>query len=186
VPALAVVFDADVLFGIEVTDVLLTIATKRLFRAHWSNEIIDEFRRNLIERPGIRPEAIDYRIAQMNRALPDALVDPPDSLVEAMPVNSKDRHVLALAVHLSAPILVTNNLKHFPADVCDEFGVEAMTPDTFLALQVDLDPDLVVSALDEIAARRQRPPRTRHELLDRLESVLPTTVSLMREHLRTN
>ncbi len=107
-PSLAVVLDADVLFGIEVTDVLLTLATKRMFRPVWSTEILDEVRRNLVTRPNMNSTAVHYRIAQMNRALPDALVDAPSALLGAMPVNEKDRHVLALALHVGAPILVTN------------------------------------------------------------------------------
>ena len=31
-----VVLDANVLYGIEVTDLLATMATRRLFRPHWS------------------------------------------------------------------------------------------------------------------------------------------------------
>ena len=133
--ALAVVLDATVLYGIKVTGLLLTIATKRLFRAHCSSEIGDEFRRNLIERPAISLDAVNYRIQQMIRALPDALVDPPDALREAMPVNSKDRHVLAFAVQVGGPMIVAHNLRDFPASAWDEFGIEAMGPDTFLALQ---------------------------------------------------
>lgn len=176
--------DANVLFGIEVTDVLLTLATKRLFRTYWSNEILEETRRNLIKRPNITADAVDYRVFQMNKALPDALVDAPGALSDAMPVNGKDRHVLALAVHVKASILITNNLKDFPASACDQFAVEAMSPDTFLALQVDLDPQLVIEAFEEIAARRRRAPRTVPEILDRLEPSLPATVALVRERLR--
>lgn len=179
-PGLAVVLDADVLFGIDVTDVLLTLATKRLFRPYWSTEILDEVRRNLVTRPNMTDTAVDYRIAQMNRALPDALVDAPAALLSAMPVNEKDRHVLALAVHVGAPILVTNNLKDFPPEACDPFGIEAMSADTFLSLQVDLDPSLVRQSFKEIAARRQRHPRTIAGILERLERPLPATVAAAR------
>ncbi len=183
---LAVVLDANVLFGIEVTDVLLTLATKRLFRPHWSTEIHDEVRRKLITRPNLTSTAVDYRIAQMNRARPDALVDAPSALLDSMPVkldsmpvNEKDRHVLALAVHVTAPIIVTNNLKDFPPAACDPLGIEAMPADTFLALQFDLDRQLVIDAFQEIAARRHRAPRTVVEILDRLEASLPATVGVV-------
>lgn len=33
------VIDANVLYGIEVTDLLLTLATQRAIRVHWSDEM---------------------------------------------------------------------------------------------------------------------------------------------------
>ena len=116
----------------------------------------------------------------MNRARPDALVDAPSALLDSMPVNEKDRHVLTLAVHVTAPIIVTNNLKNFPPAACDPLGIEAMSADTFLALQFDLDRQLVIDPFHEIAARRHRAPRTVIEILDRLEASLPTTAGVVR------
>lgn len=45
------VLDANVLYGIEVTDLVATMATRRLFRPHWSPQILGETRRNLATRP---------------------------------------------------------------------------------------------------------------------------------------
>ena len=97
-----VVVDANVLYGIEITDLLLTLATRRMFRVHWSAEILDEVQRNLAKRADLSTAAIAYRIELMNRALPTALAEAPADLIASMPVNDKDRHVLALAVHLGA------------------------------------------------------------------------------------
>lgn len=124
-----VVLDANVLYGIEATDLLLTMATRRLFRPYWSPQILDEVRRNLALRDDLEMSAIDRRIAHMNRALPDGEVEIPDVLIEAMPVNDKDRHVLALAGYVSAPTIVTNNLKDFPPAQCEPHGVEAVSVD---------------------------------------------------------
>lgn len=93
-----VVVDANVLYGIEITDVLLTLAARRVFRVHWSAEILDEVQRNLAKRVDLSAAAIAYRIEMMNRALPSALAQAPAELIVSMPVNDKDRHVLALAV----------------------------------------------------------------------------------------
>src|SRR5688572_18765319 len=93
-----VVLDANVLYGIEVTDLFATMATRRLFRPHWSPHILDEVVRNLALRRDLSPDAIARRLEYLNRALPGALAEVPSDLVEAMPINEKDRHVLALAV----------------------------------------------------------------------------------------
>lgn len=175
-----VVLDANVLYGIEVTDLLATMATRRLFRPQWSPEIVDEVVRNLARRPDLDPHAIDRRIAHLNRALPSALVQLPPALVAAMPLNDKDRHVLALAVHIGAPTIVTDNLRDFPADLLEPFGVEAISSDAFVLAQVDLHPAEVLASVDTMAARRHRPPRTRAEIVDSLERLLPQAMDALR------
>jgi predicted nucleic acid-binding protein len=179
-PTIVAVVDANVLYSIEVTDLILTIATKRIVRLHWSDEILDEVRRNLAKRPALSPSAIEYRIDQMNRALPGALDNAPTTLVETMPVNDKDRHVLALAVHVEASVIVTNNLRDFPQAACAPFGVEAVSADMFIDRQLEANPDDVLEALNDIAERRRRPPRTVASILDRLEAALPTSVASCR------
>lgn len=57
--ARVVVLDANVLYSIELTDLFLTLATRRLVRVHWSNTILDEVRRNLALRHDLNVDAID-------------------------------------------------------------------------------------------------------------------------------
>jgi hypothetical protein len=172
-----VVLDANVLYGIEVTDLLATMATRRLFRPHWSPQILTEVTRNLAARHDLDPAAIERRISHLNRALPDALTDVPDSLIEAMPVNDKDRHVLALAVHVGAPTIVTENLRDFPARLCEPFGVEAVDADTFTLAQVHLYRDEVLASVDAMAQRRVRAPKTRADIIERLSHHLPLAMA---------
>jgi predicted nucleic acid-binding protein len=181
VPTNIAVIDANVLYSIEVTDVLLTLATRRSIRIHWSPELLDEVRRNLIARPDLSTSAVDYRIEQMNRALPGALDHAPTDRIAEMPVNDKDRHVLALAVHVAARRIVTHNTRDFPSEACQRYGVEAVRPDDYLAGIARLDRAVMFDALDEIAARRKRPPKSVNEILDRLATTLPTFVRQLRE-----
>jgi predicted nucleic acid-binding protein len=175
------VVDANVLYSIELTDLLLTVATHRLVRVCWSAAILDEVRRNLARRPDLIETAIAYRIDRMNLALPDALQGPPPArLVESMPVNAKDRHVLALAVHVEADCVVTFDLADFPAEVCEPYGVEPLHPDELLGAIVDADPNWVAVALGELAARRRRPPMTTRQVLDRFAGSVPTFVERCR------
>lgn len=175
------VVDANVLYSIELTDLFLTLATHRLVRVHWSDTILDEVRRNLALRPDLSKAAIDYRIDRMNLALPDALQGPPpDELIASMPVNAKDRHVLALAVQVEADCVVTFDLGDFPAALCERYGVEPLHPDELLDALADHEPDRSVAAVTEMAARRRRPPMTPAQLLDRLETVIPKFVGRCR------
>lgn len=175
-----VVLDANVLYGIEVTDLLATMATHRLFRPHWSPQILDEVTRNLTLRADLAQGSIQRRIEYLNRALPAALVEIPETLVDAMPVNEKDRHVLALAVHIGAPTVVTENLRDFPLDLLEPFGIEAVSTDAFVLAQVDLHPAGVLASIDAMAARRRRAPKTRAEIIGSLERPLPTSMAALR------
>ena len=170
------VVDANVLYSIELTDLLLTFAAHRLVRVHWSPTILDEVRRNLAKRADLSPDAIAYRIDRMNRAVPGALDEAPANLVATMPITEHDRHVLALAVHVEADSIVTFNLRDFPTTMCEPYGIEAVDPDTFAAAIAELDPVRVQAALADIAGRRTRPAMTVHQLLDRLDRTLPTFV----------
>jgi hypothetical protein len=56
-----VVYDANVLYGNEVRDLLIRIARSGLVQAHWTNEILEEAIRNLATNPTGHPggQAVD-------------------------------------------------------------------------------------------------------------------------------
>ena len=80
-----------------------------------------------------------------------------------------------------ADSIVTFNLRDFPASACEPYGVEAVDPDSFAVAVAESDPVRAQVALVDIARRRTRPPMAAHELLDRLEIVLPNFVSQVRQ-----
>ena len=174
-----VVLDANVLYGIEVTDFFATMATRRLFRPHWSPEILDEVTRNLALRPELDAAAVARRVERLNTALPGALTDIPESLITGMPVNDKDRHVMALAVHLGAPTIVTDNVRDFAPALLDPFGIEAVTADAFALAQVDLHAESVRESLAAMASRRRRRPKTPDEIVRTLSRYLPNAMAAL-------
>ncbi|HWL41504.1 MAG TPA: PIN domain-containing protein [Ilumatobacter sp.] len=173
-----VVLDANVLYGIETTDLLLTMATRRLFRPHWSPQILAEVARNLGERPDLDSAASKRRVDLMNTALLSANEEVPDELVTLMPVNEKDRHVLALAVKIGAQTIVTENLRDFPTELLVPYGVEALSSDSFVGGLVEDDRAAVIAAIDAMAARRLRHPKTRVDIIASLSRYLPTAMAL--------
>ena len=181
----AVVLDANVLYGIEITDLLATMATRRLFRPHWSPQILAEVSRNLVRRHDLDLVSINRRLAYMNHALPGAQVDVPEDVTRAMPVNDKDRHVLALAVHVGASTIVTENLRDFPDELCSPYDVEAVSADAFVLHQIHLDIDGVLASVDDMAARRRRNPKTRTQIIGRLRSHLPDSMAALAEQDRS-
>lgn len=177
-----VVLDANVLFGILPADLLVTAAGHDLFRVHWSDEIIDEARRNVLaKRTTIDPARVRRRFDLMNEAMPSATANPPQEIIDAMTNDPKDRHVLATAVHVGAEVIVTENVSDFPEAACLPHNVEIQTLDQFVSHLVTLNPEEVLASVDEMADRRRRPPNTQAALLELLEEkYLPTAIPRLR------
>ena len=179
---LIAVLDANVLYGITPTDLLITLAVRDAYRPHWSEAILDEAVRNLTtNRPDLDPHKITQRFVLMNRALDGASTPAPsDSLVHEMTNDVNDRHVLATAVMVGADVIVTENLRHFPQSACAPHGIVAMSLDNFVGELLDEQPSVVGQAITEIAGRRKRPPMTPDDLLAILERYIPLTAERLR------
>ena len=57
-----------------------------------------------------------------------------------------DRHVVAAAIHSGASLIVTFNLKDFPAEVLKPYNLAAQHPDGFIVDLLDLHPAGVLEA----------------------------------------
>lgn len=134
-----VVYDACVLYPAPLRDLLMWLANTGLFAARWSDQIQDEWVRNLAaKRPEIA-EQLSRTVALMNQAVPDAVVTGHEPLIEALTLpDPDDRHVLAAAIRVGAQLIITNNLKDFPGDYLATFGIEPVHPDEFIVQQFDL------------------------------------------------
>lgn len=154
------VIDANVLYPIVVRDYLLWLAYYELYTPKWSEKLLEEFtaifaRKNL----DITPERIDGQVKRMEKAFPDACVGNYESLIETIELPDKgDRHVMAVAVKCGAHIIVTYNLKDFPKDYLQSFGLEAIAPDDFLADLIDLSPERCCDAFREMILTKNNPP----------------------------
>ena len=119
--------------------------------------------------PDLPTGAATRRAAAMERAFADASVSGWEELVPAIRVpDTGDRHVVAAAVVGRADVIVTSNLKDFPADSLAPYCIEVQSPDTFLLYQLDLAPSRVMRALDRQAAAMRHPQTTLDDVLDRL------------------
>lgn len=150
-----------------------------MYRLHWSDEILDEVRRNLVKRGMTSPEDAQDLIDQMNRFFAEANVRGFEVLIPAMTNDEKDRHVLAAAVMSRSQVIITSNIKDFPKQTLEPFGVEAQTPDEFLTHLFYLNPTLMMQILSEQAGDLDDPPLTVPEVLAVLAIVAPGFVKLM-------
>jgi predicted nucleic acid-binding protein len=174
------ILDANVLFPMILRDTLLRVAAAGCFRAHWSDRILDEMARNLIEQHRVTPEQAARLVAQMAKAFPEAEVDDWAKLEGTMPNDPKDRHVAAAATAAGATFIVTANLKDFARL---PKGMQAITPDAFLRDRFNEMPEEMLIALGKQAGGYRNPPATIHELLDWLARDLPSFVKAVRTTL---
>jgi predicted nucleic acid-binding protein len=147
------VFDACVLYPAPLRDLLLWLSLSGRFRARWSAQIHEEWKRNLLKnRKDLKAEQLDRTSALMDRSIPDALVTGHEALIDGLTLpDPDDRHVLAAAIRCQASVIVTFNERDFPEKILGEFGIEAQHPDEFVDNLFDLDQAAVVAA-----AQKQR------------------------------
>lgn len=177
-----VILDSDVLFGVNSMDLLMSLGHAGMYRPHWTSEILDGAERNILTvRPDINPAQLHLRFDTMNIALPDALIEVPPGLEDSMPNHPGDRHVLAAAVFIGAPTIVTNNLRHFLPRDCDRYGVEAQSADEFVGHLVSLNPVAVRDVLVAVASRRRRPPQRTPELVEQMRPTFPRAFAALEE-----
>lgn len=170
--AFTVVYDACVLYPAPLRDLLVRLAQTGVFRARWTEAILDEVFRNIVaDRPDLSPERLTRTRSLMGEAIRDVLVVGWEELVDGLSLpDSDDRHVLAAAVRGGAQAIVTFNLRDFPKGTLESFGVEAVHPDDFVLDLLDLAPGAVLRALTDQAAGLRNPPVSVPEVLTALEA----------------
>ncbi|MFC6355956.1 PIN domain-containing protein [Luethyella okanaganae] len=129
-----VVYDANVLYPSTLRDVLIRVGLARLARPKWTDRILDEVFGNLrANRPDLDSARLDRTRRLMNDAIRDVTVTGYERLIDQLDLpDPDDRHVLAAAIHAESQVIVTRNLRDFPADRLAPWGVEAQHPDDFL------------------------------------------------------
>lgn len=182
-----VVYDACVFYPAPLRDLLMQLATANLFRAKWTDEIHDEWMRNVLaDRRDLTKEQLERTKQLMNQSVPDCLVTGYEHLIAVIKIpDENDRHVVAAAIHARADAIVTYNLKDFPQDVLAPYNLEAIHPDEFINYQIDLNEAAVLIAVQRVRSRLKNPPKTAVEYLDTLEAqALPKTVNALRPYAK--
>ena len=114
-----VILDACVLYPAPLRDLLLSVAANDLYRAHWTQEIHNEWTRNLLlNRPDLSADQLKRTVEMMNQAFPDSLVEDYEKLIDSVVLpDPQDRHILAAAIKCQANVIVTNNIRDFPREI---------------------------------------------------------------------
>ncbi|MEE1791335.1 PIN domain-containing protein [Streptomyces sp. BE308] len=147
---------------------MLSLAEVELYEPLRSTDILDELTRNVGERIGAS-KAKGF-VEAMAGTFPDSLVSGYEALIPAMADDPKDRHVLAAAVRGQAHVVVTLNVKDFPAEASDPYEIEVLRPDDFPLDMLDPAPVEMNSVLRAQVGSYRREPRDLHGLSDGLDS----------------
>lgn len=179
-------YDACVLYPPSLRDLLLQLAVDGLHRAKWSEKIHEEWIRNVTaNKPNINTEKLIKTKELMNTAVLDCLVIGFDEIEESLTLpDENDRHVLAAAIVSHSDVIVTYNLKDFPKNAIEKYGIEAQHPDDFLMSLLDLNYPQVINSIQSIIKRLKNPPLTADQYLKRLETLhLKNSVAFLRRYM---
>lgn len=171
--------DANVLIPQYLRAIVLDLAFDALFEVHWTSQILEEVRRNLVKprdaggRYAMTPQLTARLLDQMTQSFPNARVQGHEiyepSFAEL--VDDKDRHVAAgaLALHLLARrpvLLLTANLRDLPQRAFLPWSILVVSPDEFLATLLRVRSDEVSDLVRSTLTRFSRPPIDDLELLE--------------------
>ncbi len=170
-PPIRAVLDACVLYPAPLRDLLMQLTVEELYQARWTDQIHDEWTRNVLK---ARPDLTDAQLLRtrtlMNTHAQDSLVEGYEFRIpELVLPDPDDRHVLAAAIHAEAGVIVTFNERDFPPDALAPHGILIEPPDAFLLNLIDLDPAAVQQALRKVRSRLRQPPQTVEQYLATLE-----------------
>lgn len=171
-PRFTVVLDACVLYPAPVRDILLSLANEGLFNPKWSDQIQNEWTRNLlVNRKDIQESALKSTILAMNKAFPDSNVENYDNYIPLIQLPDKnDRHVLACAIKCNADVITTFNLKDFPKKEVVKYGIEVQNPDLLISNLIELNEKITCNAFFKMIQRLKNPTKTKNQIVEILKN----------------
>src|SRR5690348_8325539 len=140
--AFTAVYDACVLYPVSLRDLFVRLGQTGLFRAKWTERILDEFVEALLaKRPELK-DSLDRQREPMRNAVRDVDVRDYARLISVVPALPDQ----------------------------DDAQIEAQHPDTFVMHLIDLDREAVEAVVEAMAANKKNPPMTYDDVLDTLHA----------------
>ncbi len=144
------------------------LAISDLFQAKWTNDIHEEWIRSVLkDKPHLKYEQLQGIRSMMDENTRDCLINGYEPLIQDLSLpDPDDRHVLAAAIHASASIIVTSNLKDFPISETSKYNIEAKHPDDFTADLLDIAPGIICGVIKRLRKIFKNPQVSAHEYLE--------------------
>jgi len=182
---LVAVYDACVLYPFHLRNILIQCAFDGLVDARWTDDIHAEWIRNLAANAPRTPASrFEATREKMKAALPDADITGYHVLIPSLCLpDPDDRHVLAAAIAGKAALIVTWNLKDFPATTLQPHGVSCVSPDDFLVYLHAMFPEALLDSLRRARLNLRKTAPSAGEFLAAMEHQGLTSFSaVLRQH----
>lgn len=155
-----VVLDACVLFPAGLRSLLMWLAVNEVIRAKWSDQIHEEWIRNVLaKRSDVTRSQLERVRMLMDQNAGDCLVTGYERHAAGLDLpDPDDGHVLAAAIECGAEAIVTWNLADFPMAHLDRFGIKAISPDELLCRLIDSSEAEVLVSMHEHRRTMKNPP----------------------------
>ena len=179
------ILDANVLYPAGIRDILIQPAVHDLYRPKWTSEIFKEWMRVDRRLRATHDPAKAKRMQdQLDSFFFDARISHYEHLIDSLRLpDSNDRHVLAAAIQGKCDFIITLNLRDFPDSILDPYEIEALTPDEFLLILLEENPDEFIDSIRAVLSKLKNPPYSVEEYLDkRMQDGLSKTVAELRIH----
>lgn len=170
-----VLIDACILYKAPIRDLLLRLAEApaEMYQPKWTDQIVEEATRNLIEDERMDEEQAGNFKRCLFEAFEDAYIEGYEELIPVLKNQQKDRHILAAAIVAGAQVIVTDNIKDFPEEVLKQYNIESQTPDNFLLHLFDLAPAIIIATFKKQQQELTKPAISEEELLEKLKKSAP-------------
>lgn len=164
------VLDADIIFSRVLHELMGRIAAElRLLDLFWSEQLLDEAQRSLIQKKQLPAESARRRVDYLRMSFPAGRInlDPQAPDTVDLTLDPADAHVCAPVVAAHADYLFTHD-RGYLRDGLGRHRVQVLAPDEFLADVLDSDAREVLGVL-ELQASAWAGGHEIGELLDALE-----------------
>lgn len=169
-----VFLDANVVVDAQVRDIFCRLGEAGLIDLRWSEQILDEVRRALVENLQRPPAKVDQLLRTLERAFPLAAVSGFDRMIEDFDLpDPDDRHVVAAAVYGECDVLVTYNERDIRSSAVADHDLVVLTTDEALVLMARWFRDYLPDVIEAQVAALKKPATTIDSFLDRLADRTP-------------
>jgi predicted nucleic acid-binding protein len=149
------VLDTDVIYSRVLHELIGRLAyQERLLTLIWSEELLDEAKRILVERKPMPEETAERWVDYMRQAFPDQRIQidqmPAEVDLTTLTTDPGDHHICALAIAGNADLLLTFD-QGYVSESLAEYGIHVLTPDAFLDTTLQENPDAIMGAIQSQA-----------------------------------
>lgn len=167
-----VFIDTSELYPFTIMDLLLTMSEELLFTWVWTDELLAEWERVIVE-DGLRTsESARSVIDAVRTWFAGSRIDPAsyrDEVTDDLSPDPGDRIHVAACLSGDADVLLTRNTKDFPVERLEAAGVRVLVADEYLLTLLRRRPSATHDAFVATAAARRRPRVSPCDLADRID-----------------